>query len=195
MSLWAVPCLPLSYIHRPPFEADIEDIGLRGCGTLWEWSLTMRQNGRQASFSQWSWTLVSFWVKGRASLSVAARNVCCIRCGVWWRQAPHKCSTTLPCCSGACSCAVSPCLRNILQRRTWRKLAKGYDENIDMFYITVIWNKNIKWNRYNKSYRINNPSEIPLCRWSWTVYLMAATDEGAARKKRQKIISAFCISQ
>jgi len=39
--------------------------------------------------------------------------------------------------------AVSPSLQNIRQCRTWRKLAKGYNENIDMFYIAAIWNKNI----------------------------------------------------
>ena len=125
---WGVPCLPLSYILRPPFEADIWDIGLRGCGTLWEWSLTMWQNRRQASFSQWSWTWVSFWVKGRGSLSVAARKVCGIRKGVWWRQAPHEGLTAFPCCSGAKGCFTPGQFRracriygNTVHGENWRK--------------------------------------------------------------------------
>ena len=47
------------------------------------------------------------------------------------------------------------------QRRVWRKLAKG------------LKTKNIQ------------PSEIPLYRWSWMVRLMAATNEGEARKKQE----------
>ena len=71
--------------------------------------------------------------------------MCVIRNGVWWRQAPHECSTALPCCSGAKKFrfwAVSPCLWNTQLCRAWRKLGERVLLDIDNVHITVIRNKN-----------------------------------------------------
>ena len=96
---------------------------------------------------------------------MAARKVCSIRSMGCCLQRPWRMFDLSPLLLWSeeklCSWAVSPCLRNTQQRRVWRKLAKG------------LKTKNIQ------------PSEIPLYRWSWIVRLMAATNEGAARKKQE----------
>ena len=96
---------------------------------------------------------------------MAARKVCSIRSMGCCSQRPWRMFDLSPLLLWSeeklCSWAVSPCLRNTQQRRVWRELAKG------------LKTKNIQ------------PSEIPLYRWSWMVRLMAATNEGAARKKQE----------
>ena len=102
--------------------------------------------------------------KNEAYFLMAARKVCSIRSMVLFAT-PLKnvrpLSLLLWSEEKLCSWAVSPCLRNTQQRRAWRELAKG------------LQTKNIQ------------PSEIPLYRWSWMVRLMAATNEGAARKNQE----------
>ena len=102
---------------------------------------------------------------------MAAQKVCSIRSMGCCLQRPWRMFDLSPLLLWSeeklCSWAVSPCLRNTQQRRVWRELAKG------------LKTKNIQ------------PSEIPLYRWSWMVRLMAATNEGAARKKTRAMDSCY----
>ena len=170
MAKWpqgALPCLPLSGIHRPPCRGRHRYAGFEGCRTLSEWSyrtmwqrqkisliLSVKHGQRSASEK-----------KNEPYFLMAAWKVCSIRSmGCCW-QRPWRMFDLSPLLLWSeeklCSWAVSPCLRNTRQRRVWRELAKG------------LKTKNIQ------------PSEIPLYRCSWMVRLMAATNEGAARKKQE----------
>ena len=93
-------------------------------------------------------------------------------------KAPHEGSAYLPCCSMDHS-AVSQAFRRTQWSRGWMKVRR----------------KGIKRShRHKKSANVPNsyylehlprhPSAIPLYRRSWTVRLLAATEEGAAEKLR-----------
>ena len=127
----ALPCLPLSDIHRLPCRGRHRYARFEGCRTLSEWSYRPCGRGRKwASFSQWSMDSVQL-LRKRTRLTFWWQPGKCAASVVWGvvRNAPGGMYDLSPLLLWSkeklCFWAVSPCLRNTQLlpciKKTWRK--------------------------------------------------------------------------
>ena len=142
--LGAVKPMPGARFHNYNYGV----LGIRGRKTLGRMPWHVAWSGKLRHLQKVKMGRISIFGKRKPPQPRAESppQVYSIRCRVWWRQAPHECSTALHCCS-ICNIVQfrpgflkPPCNRG--RKKTRRK---GLSEAVDMrrlkiFHIAVIWN-------------------------------------------------------